>query len=606
MTLVLLLINYAGIGSTLTVLLFWTTAYLIGKKLFSLITSSDDAQSKFLENSALGFSIIGLIVTISSHFQINIGLYYLALMVVFYSLTGSSEIIDIFHSIKRHELIKIDFVSMYFLIICIGYLYMVTVVPDLGHDSLSMHLNVPRLISENHKWNYDVNEYVWSVLPMGVDMLYVPTYIFGGENAIRILNLSFILASTTQIYLIAKRYYCNENIAILFGIVFLSMPIIAYLLGSSFVEPCYIFFVLITFSLFLDKVIYWNSMAIIFGYACTMRITGVLFLPAIFVFYLYSHIKHRIKIKNLIYTALIFSLFSLIPYTYAYILTGNPVFPLMNEIFKSDLWSKSAFYHPFYVNNHGLANLWYMIFDSKKYGEFAANGTIGIVMAIVIPFPLIYLIYHWKKFSENKSEICILVAGLLYVISMIYVQAYLRYIFPGLVLIYLSFIVILAKVHFNLNLIKYLLLTFIFINLLKIPYASTYFPNEFEIYYDKNARLKYISHHRPYAIVGDILKKFPEYNNSKILLVGYGYDPVYYYYPKNTIAYSWHSPQAFNVINSLPDDLGSSVIKLGVDIIVCPNIQNKDDVRNFSIQCKSISSKLFVTNGVYVGEILRK
>ena len=148
-----------------------------------------------------------------------------------------------------------------------------------------------------------------------------------------------------------------------------------------------------------------------------------------------------------------------------------------------------------------------------------------------------------------------------------------------------------------------MLITFIVINILKIPYASTYFPGEVEIYYDKSAKLKYISHHRPYAIVGEILKKFPEYRDSKILLVGYGYDPVYYYFPKNTFAYSWHSPQAFNLINSKPDDLGAVVSDLGVNIIVCPDKQNREDLRNFSDQCKSISSKLFITNQVYVGEI---
>ena len=62
---------------------------------------------------------------------------------------------------------------------------------------------------------------------------------------------------------------------------------------------------------------------------------------------------------------LIFTVFSTIPYIYSYIATGSPVFPLMNEIFKSNLWSKSAFYHPLYVNDLGIANIWKMIFNSQ-------------------------------------------------------------------------------------------------------------------------------------------------------------------------------------------------------------------------------------------------
>lgn len=599
----LFFINYFGIGPVIAVAIFWLTACLIGKKSFFLIYKNNSIESKFLENSALGFSIIGLVVTISSHFQINTGLFYISLFACFYAYLGNAEISSFLISIKRSSqaILKINFLPIYFLIICMGYLYMVTVIPDLGHDSLAMHLNVPKLIAENLKWNYDINEYVWSVLPMGVEMLYVPTYIFGGEDAIRILNLTFVLASAMQIYIIAKRYYSSENIAILFGVVLLSTPIIFYLLGSSFVEPCYIFFILVAFSFLLDKAILWVPLAIILGYACTMRITGILFMPAILACYIVSHYKKDQWLKRLITLICIFLIFSSIPYAYSYIITGSPVFPLMNEIFKSELWSKSAFYHPLYVNNLGLANLWQMVFNSKKYGEFSANGAIGIATAIAIPIQLIYLILHWKDLPKYKSEICIFFAGLLYVISMIYVQAYLRYIFPGLVLIYLSLIIILAKAEINLNVIKILLITLVTINILKIPYASTYFPGGYDIYFDRSAKLSYTTLHRPYAVVGQIISKFPEYKDSKILLVGYGYDPVYYYYPKNTVAYSWHSSKAFDLINSHPDDLGSVVNKLGVNLVVCPVKQSKEDTRHFSDQCQSISSKLFITNGVYVG-----
>lgn len=601
----LFFINYFGIGPVIAVTMLWITAYLIGKKLFFLMHKNNSIESKYLENSALGFSIIGLVVTISSHFQINTGLFYISLFACFYAYIGNAEISSFFISIKRSSQVnlKINFLSIYFLIICIGYLYMVTVVPDLGHDSLAMHLNVPKLISQNLKWNYDINEYVWSVLPMGVEMLYVPTYIFGGEDAVRILNLTFILASALQIYHVAKRFYSSENTAIFFGLLFLSTPIIFYLLGSSFVEPCYIFFILVAFSFLLDRVILWTPLAIIFGYACTMRITGILFMPALLACYLFSSYKTIGWLRKLIALVCIFSLFSSIPYIYSYIVTGSPIFPLMNEIFKSELWSKSAFYHPLYVNNLGLANLWQMVFKSQKYGEFSTNGAIGISMAIAIPFQLIYLIFHWRDLPKYKSEIFIFCAGLLYVISMVYVQAYLRYIFPGLVLIYLSFIIILAKSKINSNVIKILLITFVGINILKIPYASTYFPGGYDIYFDRGAKLGYISLHRPYAIVGQIISKFPEYKNSKILLVGHGYDPVYYYYPKNTIAYSWHSSKAFDLINSHPDNLGVVVSKLGVNIVVCPVEQSKDDTRNFSDQCQSISTKLFITNGVYVGVV---
>jgi hypothetical protein len=354
----------------------------------------------------------------------------------------------------------------------------------------------------------------------------------------------------------------------------------------------------------LNKPTSWLPMAVILGYACTMRITGILFMPVLLFYYLFLSGNEAGKYKKLITLTCLFLAFSSIPYVNSYLITGSPVFPLLNDIFKSDLWEKGGFYHPLYVNNLGFLNIWYLIFNSQKYGEFSSNGTIGILMAIAIPFQLMFLIYSWKKIASYKLELSILVAGIIYVVALFYVQAYLRYVFPGLILIYLSFVMILSKANISLIVIKIFLTLVIIINILKIPYASTYFPNQWEIYFNKSTKDKYISDMRPYATVGQILEKIPEYKNSKILLVGYGYDPTFYYFPKYTMAYSWHSMHAWNLINDMPRytyKLEPAVRKLGINIIVCPETQSKDDEKNFSAQCQSITSKLFVTNGVYVG-----
>jgi hypothetical protein len=600
--LILMFVNYCGLSAVVTVLMIWLTSYLIGKKICQL-TSEGVGSDDFLEKSAIGLSIIGLIVTISSHFQINSGFFYLFLISTFYIFIVRVDFQATCLSAKEllAANIKITPLLVFVLVLCMGYIYMATVLPDLGHDALSMHLNIPKLIANNFKWNYDIKEYIWSVSPMGVEMLYVPTYIFGGEEAIRILNTSFILGSSLQLYFIAKRHYPESNLPVIFALCFLSLPISLYLIGSSFVEPCYIFFILISYSFLINKKVQWLVLAIVFGYACTMRITGVLFLPAILIYYFLCCKEKKARHDNLIILVLVFILFSSIPYLYAYAITGNPVFPLMNEIFKSDLWSKSGFYHPLYVNKLGIANLWYSIFESKRYGEFSVNGTIGIIMFLVIPFQLWFYLTFTKDFYKHRVSFLIFISGLFYIVSMFYVQAYLRYVYPGLALIYLSFILTLAHIKIDKNLLKIMLLIAIGINILKIPYASTYLPVNNEIYYDKSLRSGYISLHRPYVVVGQILDKFPEYKNSKILLIGYGYDPVYYYYPQNTIAYSWHSDEAFNVINSFPNNLAAAVEKLGVNIIVCPSSQIQADERNFSTQCHSISSKLFELNGVYVG-----
>ena len=87
------------------------------------------------------------------------------------------------------------------------------------------------------------------------------------------------------------------------------------------------------------------------------------------------------------------------------------------------------------------------------------------------------------------------------------------------------------------------------------------------------------------------------------MLIGAAYDPIYYYYPSGTVAYSWHSPRAFDLINQNPDNLSKVLKELNIEILVCPEAQVKDDRFNFSNQCKVLSERLFSLNGVYVGKV---
>jgi hypothetical protein len=236
-----------------------------------------------------------------------------------------------------------------------------------------------------------------------------------------------------------------------------------------------------------------------------------------------------------------------------------------------------------------------------KFGEFSSNGTIGLIFSIIIPLSVLMTLANIKKW---RYEI-VLIAGLLIIIFCIfYFQAYIRYIYPALTLFLLIFIILSSDINY-----KYLsvfLITISLINVIKIPYASTYIPFNYALYFDSSKASEYISINRPYAKVGSILRDFPEFKGKKVMLIGVAYDPIYYYYPSNTVANSWHSPRAFDLINQNPDNLSKVLKELNIEILVCPEVQVKDDRFNFSNQCKVLSERLFSLNGVYVGKVLNE
>ena len=65
-------------------------------------------------------------------------------------------------------------------------------------------------------------------------------------------------------------------------------------------------------------------------------------------------------------------------YAYAWARTGNPIFPLMNDIFHSPYWPRVAFYDHRYVGHLAPGMLYGMTFDTGHYLE-AWPGALGFV-----------------------------------------------------------------------------------------------------------------------------------------------------------------------------------------------------------------------------------
>jgi hypothetical protein len=187
---------------------------------------------------------------------------------------------------------------------------------------------------------------------------------------------------------------------------------------------------------------------------------------------------------------------------------------------------------------------------------------------------------------------------------MFYAQSYLRYIYPALSIIFFVSIFLLSKTKINQNILMAVLGVIISINFIKSSLASSAFrPMPLSFYMSNEGRLRYLARHFPFAPIGEMLRIFPEFSDKKILLVGYGVDPMYYHFPKSTAAYSWHSLRYFDSINQANGSLDAVIKKESIEFIVCPNIQHADDKFKFSEQCKKISYPLIVLDNVYVGKI---
>ena len=601
----IMIVGLEGISPLISLMVYWIIAYCLGDTVLKYL--EPEAKLRSIYAPVIGFAIIGLAVTISSHFRINyLHLYFscfIFLIYIYYDQIKKISAPIIFYEIK-----KINVIYLSFFILAMLYLFMVTVRPDLGHDGLSTHLVIPRKIFENQVWNFNINEFIWSILPMGSEMIYVPAYFFGGEDGVRLLNTSFLVATAYLIYRRATLWGITNNLAFALGLLILTLPLSFYVVSSTFVEPVAIFFTTYALSYLIERGASPIICAILFGYMCTLRISLITFAPLIFIPWIKNY-KYGIG-KNLIIPLVFLFIFGFINYIFAFYKTGNPFFPLLNHIFKSEYFELGVNYSSNWVNKDGILTPFFMILDSKKYGDIGLNGALGIFYLITTP---ILLIYIFLVTTRNKKLLVAFAFVLIFCGLILSIQSYLRYIYPILAFLIIIFSYVLNEKSFNLKLVHIILMICIGINLYKIPYAGPHFSLfDFKIYTNNQERKDYIIREMPYAYLGEIIRNIPEVKGKKILLIGPGFTPSYYNYPDKTVAFSWHSRQAFNsIVKELQSDskngLAEALKKLDVDYIVCPLAQgNSEDFLDKNLatnQCHEASTKIMDFNGIFFGKV---
>ena len=115
-------------------------------------------------------------------------------------------------------------------------------------------------------------------------------------------------------------------------------------------------------------------------------------------------------------------------YIRAYLLTGNPVFPFLNAIFRSPLWyAENSWLYSGGIGK-GLSSLltlpWRMTFETGRFGVWEASAGILLLAGL----PLAGLLWTRARRLAPVAVIC-LVYYLLWFAS----AQNLRYLFPGLV-----------------------------------------------------------------------------------------------------------------------------------------------------------------------------
>jgi hypothetical protein len=179
----------------LVALWFAIASAILGKSILSAIRIN--TEENWLTNFLVGAGVYGTAVGLLAHFPVNYpGVYGVALVLPI--LLGWRNVAECwrrfmaFLTKNDNSCSKSKWLDAIIVVVCVVH-FVVALMPEAGHDALAAHLFVPAHIASRHQWGFDVDTYVWAVMPMLGDWIFAIGYMLAGETAARLINISFIL-----------------------------------------------------------------------------------------------------------------------------------------------------------------------------------------------------------------------------------------------------------------------------------------------------------------------------------------------------------------------------------------------------------------------------
>ncbi len=264
--------------------------------------------------------------------------------------------------------------------------------PERFWDPLAMHLLIPTQVAVFGHWGYDPNQFAIAFFPLGADYLFAFAYALGGEPAAKLINVLALLAILLLLADIV-RSFCGTKYAELGVLLLLSVPVTLLCTASTMVENvlCLLVLAAVRALLLMEQMpqrLPLIALSVLLPAMAAIKLHGaVAAVPcvAIALMRLRYRTVDRADWMPVAAVILVAGLLGLSQYAYAWHATGNPVFPMMNELFRSPLWPATAFEDTRWQGHLTWDLLYQMTFRSGAFME-SYSGAIGFAfMALLLP-----------------------------------------------------------------------------------------------------------------------------------------------------------------------------------------------------------------------------
>jgi 4-amino-4-deoxy-L-arabinose transferase-like glycosyltransferase len=231
------------------------------------------------------------------------------------------------------------------LVVVVVWCVLLDLLPPISRDALIHHLAIPKLWL-SHGGFVETPWATFSYYPMNLDLLYLLPLAAGYDVGAKLIHFAFGLGTAAIVYLYVRRRL-PAPWALLGALLFLSTPAILRLCASAYVDLGLTFFITgSVICLFLwaetgKQKWFWIS-AVMVGLAAGTKYNGMIGIAFLTMGAAIVRSRQVKKTGSAIGAAALYALTALVVFSpwmiKNYMLTGNPIYPLYNNIFGLPNW----------------------------------------------------------------------------------------------------------------------------------------------------------------------------------------------------------------------------------------------------------------------------
>ena len=315
--------------------------------------------------------------------------------------------------------------------------------PQTHFDALHYHFAMPRVLLAEGGF-VERPDIIQSYFPLGLEMAYVPAYWLGGETPMTLLHWLFAPLTAGVLWAAADRVF-ERGAGAYAASLFVLSPLV---LGESITASSDLAMSFWLIAALLALVIYIERpgghtaalAGLCAGLSLTFKIVSALYImPVAAVFALALFGRRPRDRESLAREGMSFAAAGVavgLPWLLIRLVqTGNPVFPLFNNVFKSDKWPPihERFDLWLYGIGHGAGDfgrvLWEVTLRPGDFGQDIPSWSIGAA-ALMLPAVLIAL----PSIARDRTRSLVLALAILSALSWFYLSQYHRYGLPAFAL----------------------------------------------------------------------------------------------------------------------------------------------------------------------------